>query len=148
MAQARAQLASAVTSRMLSRPKAPTILVAEDSADSLEMMRTLLRRKGYEVLTAEDGPEAVHVAFATIPDLILVDLRLPLLDGFDVTRTLRRHPRLRHVPIVILSGHDPAQYRQQALDAGCDDYLLKPIDFDRLESILNTTVPIPSQGII
>lgn len=139
MAQAKAQLISEgalSTQRVLRRPR-PTILIAEDSADSLEMMRTLLGFKGYQVLSAQNGLEAVDLALANFPDLILIDLQLPKLDGLNVTRNLRRHPRLREVPIVVLSGYDPADHRQQAIDAGCTDYLLKPIDFEKLDAILN-----------
>ena len=120
----------------------PTILVAEDSADGREMMAMLLGLKGYQVVAAENGLEAIEVAAAYRPDLILIDLELPKLDGLDVARNLRRHPKLRKIPIIIISGHDPAKHRQLAIDAGCTDYLLKPIDFDRLDSILKTIVPL------
>ena len=86
--------------------------------------------------------EAVEVAIARRPDLILIDLQLPKLDGLGVTRNLRRHPKFRKTPIIIVSGHDPAKHRQPAIEAGCTDYLLKPIDFDRLDAILSTIVPL------
>jgi len=120
----------------------PTILVAEDSADGREMMQMLLGLKGYQVLGAANGLEAVEVAIARRPDLILIDLQLPKLDGLGVTRNLRRHPKFRKTPIIIVSGHDPAKHRQPAIEAGCTDYLLKPIDFDRLDAILSTIVPL------
>lgn len=113
-----------------------TILIAEDSVDSCEMMQMLFRLKGYDVLAATDGPGALEMATTAVPDLILLDLQLPKLDGLGVTRELRRRPELKNVPIVIISGHDPRKYRQAALDAGCDDYLLKPIDFDRFSEWL------------
>jgi DNA-binding response OmpR family regulator len=72
---------------------------------------------------------------------VLLDLQLPKLDGLSVTRSLRRLPLFKGVPIIILSGHDPLRYRQQAMDAGCDDYLLKPINFDDLQSVLDRLVP-------
>src|ERR1043166_4735882 len=108
----------------------PTILVAEDSVDSREMMCTLLTMKGYEVFAAGDGVAAVEVALRTFPDLIFVDLQLPKLDGLGVARNLRLYPKLKKTPIIILSGYDPAKYRQAAIDVGCNDYLVKPIDFD------------------
>jgi two-component system, cell cycle response regulator DivK len=123
-----------------SLPK-PTILVAEDSVDSREMMCALLTMKGYDVFTAGDGVTAVEVAMRDLPDLIFVDLQLPKLDGLGVARKLRLSPKLKKTPIVILSGYDPAKYREAAMDAGCNDYLVKPIDFDRLEKLLNATVP-------
>ena len=124
----------------------PTILVAEDSADSREMMCTLLTMKGYEVLAAGDGVVAVEVALRTVPDLIFVDLQLPKIDGLGVARELRLDPKLKKTPIIILSGHDPSKYRQAAMDAGCNDYLLKPIDFDRLEELLYAIVPPHSRA--
>jgi two-component system, cell cycle response regulator DivK len=119
----------------------PMILVAEDNRDSREMLRTLFTMKGYEVCEAADGTAAVEVALRTVPDLILVDLQIPKLDGLQVARKLRMYPNLQKTPIIILSGHDPARYRQAAIAAGCDDYLLKPIDFDRLEKLLKAIVP-------
>jgi two-component system cell cycle response regulator DivK len=119
----------------------PTILVAEDSVDSREMMRTLLKMKGYEVCEAGDGVAAVEVALRIHPDLIFVDLQLPKLDGLQVARKIRLYPKLKKTPIVILSGYDASKYGQAAMDAGCNDYLVKPIDFDRLEKLLNAVVP-------
>jgi CheY-like chemotaxis protein len=119
----------------------PTIMVAEDNADSREMMCMLLTMKGYEVCEAGDGVAAVDVALRTRPDLIFVDLQLPKLDGLGVARKIRLYPKLKKTPIVIMSGYDPSKYRQAAMDAGCNDYLLKPIDFDRLEKLLNAVVP-------
>jgi DNA-binding response OmpR family regulator len=102
-------------------------------------MQVLLGLKGYEVVVAEDGKQAVEVALADLPDLILLDLELPLLDGLAVARNLLQH---RQVPIVVVSGHDPRKYRQAALDAGCTDFLLKPVDFERLDVILQSKVPV------
>jgi CheY-like chemotaxis protein len=122
--------------------KTSTILVAEDNSDSREMMKMLLGSKGYGVIEASDGLQAVEVALTKLPDLVLLDLQLPLLDGVRVTRNLRQHPKLKAVPIVVISGYDQNQYRQSSFDAGCNEYLLKPIDFERLEEILNTFVPL------
>lgn len=120
----------------------PVILVAEDCADGREMMGTLLRLKGYHVVSAENGVQAIEVALKASPDLMLLDLELPRLDGLNVARNLRRNLKLKHVPIIIVSGHDPENHRQAALDAGCTDYIMKPIDFDRLDSILECNVPL------
>jgi CheY-like chemotaxis protein len=120
----------------------PTILIAEDSADAREMMRTLLGLKGYKVLSVENGVRAVEVALMGRPDLILLDLELPRLDGLGVVRILRSHHEFRDTPIVIVSGHDPAGFRQPAIEAGCSAYLPKPIDFERLDTILQSTVPL------
>ena len=122
--------------------KTSTILIAEDNSDSREMMKVLLRSKGYGVIEAADGLQALEVALTELPDLVLLDLQLPLLDGVGVTRNLRQHPKLRAVPIVVISGYDQNQHRQSSFDAGCNEYLLKPIDFERFEEILNTFAPL------
>ena len=128
-----------VTADALS-PVRRTILIAEDSADSREMMQLLLEQRGYRVVVADDGKHALEVALSSRPDLVLLDLDLPKLDGLSVTRNLRLDPEFKDVPIVILSGHDPSRFRQDALDAGCDDYLLKPIDFDSLHELLDRMI--------
>jgi len=120
----------------------PTILIAEDSADGREMMRVLLGLRGYKVLSVENGLRAVEVALTSHPDLILLDLALPRLDGLGVVRILRSYRKFRDTPIIIVSGHDPVGFRQPAIDAGCSDYLPKPIDFERLYTILQSTVPL------
>jgi two-component system, cell cycle response regulator DivK len=134
-------VAKAVRARTGTKPK---ILIAEDSADGREMMTLLLSLKGYDVVAAENGIEAVKVALEKRPDLILMDLELPKLNGIDVARNLRQHNQLKNIPIIIVTGHDPDLHRQHALEAGCTDYLLKPIDFDRLDTILTTQVPLAS----
>jgi DNA-binding response OmpR family regulator len=118
------------------------ILIAEDSADSREMLQVLLEGKGYEVISVGDGYLAVEAALRQRPNLILVDLQLPGLDGLSVAKELRLHSELERTPIIIISGHDPSRYRDQALTAGCDDYLLKPIDFERLDEILIERIPL------
>jgi len=115
------------------------ILLAEDSPDNRELMEMLLTAKGYQVISTESAHEAMKRAIHDLPDLILLDLQLPDLDGISVVRTLRRRPRLENVPMLILSGYDPSEYRDQALEAGCTDCLLKPLDFDELELILQDT---------
>ena len=127
--------------RLAISPWKPTILIAEDSADSREMMQVLLQIKGYQVVSAENGVQVMEVAIRTQPDALLLDLELPKLDGLAVTKNLRLHPRFKRVPIIVVSGHDPNRYRQAALDAGCDDYLLKPVNFDQLNELLDRFVP-------
>jgi two-component system, cell cycle response regulator DivK len=101
----------------------------------------LLERKGYAVVSAGDGFEAVDVAIHTLPDLILIDLDLPGLDGLAVTAELRLHPGLEKTPIIVISGHDPESYRAAAMNAGCNDYLMKPIDFSVLDKVLHENIP-------
>ena len=127
--------------RLAILPWKPTILIAEDSSDAREMMHLLLETRGYSVVEAENGIRALELAVKAKHDAVLLDLTLPKLDGLTVTRNLRLHPNLKHVPIIIVSGHDPNSYRQQAIDAGCNEYLLKPINFARLQGLLDDLVP-------
>jgi len=129
------------TGRISISPWQPTILIAEDSADAREMLQVLLETKGYQVITAENGIHAFEMAVRNRPDALLLDLQLPKLDGLSVTKNLRLNPNFKNVPIIIISGHDPNHYRQAAQDAGCDEYFLKPIDFDRLQLVLDRMVP-------
>lgn len=122
----------------------PTILIAEDSNDAREVMGILLRLRGYKVLSAENGVQAVDVALRRRPDLILLDWELPRLDGLGVLRILRSRREFRNIPIIIVSGHDPASHRETALAAGGTEYLMKPIDFEHLDSILELNVSTPS----
>jgi chemosensory pili system protein ChpA (sensor histidine kinase/response regulator) len=118
-----------------------TILVAEDDADIRLMMRMLLGMKGYRVVEARDGQEAVEVAREVRPDLILMDLQLPRLNGFAVARFVRQTDSLRGVPIIVVSAHDPLKHRNLALAAGCNAYLQKPIEFDRLDELIVSLLP-------
>ena len=117
------------------------ILVAEDDADIRLMMRMLLGMKGYRVVEARDGQETVDVATKERPDLILMDLQLPRLNGFAVARFVRQTDSIRDVPIVVVSAHDPAKHRNLALAAGCNAYVQKPIDFDRLDELIVSLLP-------
>ena len=115
-----------------------TILVVEDFEDNRFMMRRLLEMSGYQVVEAVNGQEAIEVARREQPDLILMDLSLPLLDGLAATRHIREQQPLRAVPIVAVSAHDTADFHAEALAAGCDEYITKPIDFEQLESLLDS----------
>lgn len=112
------------------------VMIAEDDDDNRLMLRTMLEMRGYRVAEARDGAEAIAVAQCARPDMILIDLQLPRLDGFAVTRFMRHDGALRDVPIVVISAHDPGKHRALALAAGCDDYLTKPINFAHLEKTL------------
>lgn len=127
---------SAIGEDGLSRPR--TILVAEDDADVRLMLKTLLNMKGYRVVESGDGQETVDVARTELPDLILMDLQLPRLNGFAVARFVRQTDALRKVPIVVITGHDPAKHRGLALAAGCNAYVQKPVDFDRLDELITS----------
>ena len=111
-------------------------LLVEDFEDSRFMMRRLLEMAGYNVLEATDGEQAVKIAVEARPMLILMDLSLPKLDGLAATRQIRQKKGLKKVPIVAVSAHDSPQSRTEALAAGCDEYITKPIDFDHLNTLL------------
>jgi CheY-like chemotaxis protein len=115
-------------------------LVVEDFEDSRFMMRRLLEMSGYDVLEASDGEQAVKMAVEAKPVLILMDLSLPKLDGLSATRKIRQKKGLKRIPIVAVSAHDSPESRTEALEAGCDEYVTKPIDFDHLHAILQRFV--------
>jgi two-component system cell cycle response regulator DivK len=110
----------------------PRVLIVEDDEMNRDSLRRLLRRRGFEVLVAVDGNAGVELARAEAPDLILMDMSLPVIDGWEATRRLKAEPKTRSIPIVALTAHAMAADREKALAAGCDDYDTKPIDLDRL----------------
>ena len=116
-------------------------LVVEDFEDSRFMMRRLLEMAGHKVLEATDGEQAIKLALEQNPSLILMDLSLPKLDGLAATRKIREHKAFRHTPIVAVSAHDGPESRAEALAAGCDDYITKPIDFDGLTKLIRRFLP-------
>ncbi len=110
----------------------PKILLVEDNEVNRDMLSRRLRKRAYEVVTATDGAEAVARAQEERPDLILMDMHLPVLDGWEATRQLRRTAATRAIPIVALTADAMNGDREKALQAGCDDYDTKPIDFPGL----------------
>lgn len=124
----------------------PSVLVVEDNEDHLLVLKSVLLKKGYRVLEAWDGKRAVEIAEAEDLDLILLDLQLPRLNGLGVIHRLRDNSDLQNVPIVVVTGHDPETHRGSAIAAGCDDFVLKPIDFDRLDAILDHYAPIQASS--
>jgi CheY-like chemotaxis protein len=112
------------------------ILIVEDVEFNLELLVQLLE-DDYELVTARDGAAGVQVASAEIPDLILMDMSLPVLDGWQATRTIKADPNLSQIPVIGLSAHAMSGDRQKALDAGCVEYLTKPLDEDLLAEKLN-----------
>jgi two-component system, cell cycle response regulator DivK len=110
----------------------PKILLIEDNEMNRDMLSRRLERKGYEVAVAADGRQGVAVATDGGFDLILMDMSLPQLDGWEATRQLRAHERTRSTPVIALTAHAMPGDREKAIDAGCDDYDSKPVDFPRL----------------
>ena len=108
------------------------ILVVEDNAMNRDMLTRRLERRGHETLVAVDGAEAIETARTEQPDIILMDMSLPEIDGWEATRRIKADATLRSIPVIALTAHAMAGDRQKALDVGCDDYEVKPIDFERL----------------
>ena len=112
----------------------PKILIVEDNELSRDMLSRRLRRKGFEVLVATDGQEGIAMAQRELPDLVLMDLSLPDLDGWEATRRLKKDAKTQHIPVIALTAHAMSGDREKAIDAGCDEYDTKPIDLRRLLS--------------
>ncbi len=108
------------------------ILLVEDNEMSADMLSRRLVRRGYEVEVADDGQKAVDMALAGRPDVVLMDMSLPVLDGWEATRRIRADERSRGIAIIALTAHALATERDRALAAGCDDYDTKPVDLQRL----------------
>ena len=117
-----------------------TILVVDDFDDTRLLLRTWLERKGFRVVEAEDGLEAVTLAKAVSPDLIIMDVEMPELDGLNATRRIRKVEGLGSVPIVAVSAYGADQFREQALDAGCDEYVSTPFEPDSLEGLIRSLI--------
>lgn len=109
-----------------------TVLYVEDNDDNIYMLKSRLTRKGFNVLVATDGAQGVAMALSERPDLILMDLSLPVLDGWEATRRIKASESTRTIPIIALSAHAMTGDREKALAAGCDDFDTKPVEFDRL----------------
>jgi CheY-like chemotaxis protein len=110
----------------------PKILLVEDNEMNRDMLSRRLIRKGYEVVMALDGQQAVEAAGAQKPDLILMDMSLPVIDGWEATRQIKAAPETRAIPVIALTAHAMSDDREKALEAGCDDYDTKPVDLPRL----------------
>jgi len=108
------------------------ILLVEDNEMNRDVLSRLLQKRGFTVILAEDGEGAVATALRELPDIILMDISLPVMDGYEATRILRQAPSLREVPVIALTAHAFSGDRQKALDAGCTDYETKPVEFARL----------------
>ena len=121
---------------MKKQTKSPTVLLVEDTEDNRFMMRRLLEMTGYRVIEAMNGEEAVKLAKAETPQLILMDLSLPVIDGLAATRLIRKIPDFEATPIIAVSAHDTSDFQSEAIQAGCNRYITKPIDFNELEALI------------
>jgi CheY-like chemotaxis protein len=110
----------------------PRILLVEDNEMNRDMLSRRLQRRGYDVIIAVDGQQGVAIAQSEAPDLILMDMSLPVIDGWEATRALKAAPETRDIPVIALTAHAMSTDRDKAMEAGCDDYDTKPIEFSRL----------------
>jgi CheY-like chemotaxis protein len=119
----------------------PKILLVEDNEMNRDMLSRRLERKGYVVVMAIDGAQAVAMSISESPDLILMDMSLPILDGWEATRRIKAAPATKAIPLIALTAHAMSGDREKSLEAGCDDYDTKPIELPRLlekmETLLN-----------
>lgn len=114
------------------------VLVVEDNRDNMILIVDVLESLDYDVIQAEDGEKGVSLANSERPDLILMDLSLPKMDGWAATRVIKANDELKQIPIIALTAHAMVGDRERALEAGCDDYLTKPIDLRILATMLTT----------
>jgi CheY-like chemotaxis protein len=122
---------------MYNEGEAATVLLVEDTEDNRQMMKRLLEMSGFHVVEALNGKEAIKLAADVKPQIILMDLSLPFVDGLAATRQIRKLPELNDVPIVAVSAHDTADFHSQALAAGCNAYITKPVHYPELEDLVN-----------
>ena len=108
------------------------ILLVEDNVMNRDMLSRRLQRRGHEVIVAEDGAQGLEVARRELPGLILMDMSLPVIDGWEATRQLKADPTTASIPIIALTAHAMSEDRARALEAGCDDYDTKPVELERL----------------
>ena len=112
------------------------ILVVDDSADNVALISLYLQQQGYRVVTASNGEEAINVAAQMIPNLILMDISMPTLDGLGATRRIREHNTLREIPVIAVTAFGTEGFQRAAYDVGVSGYLIKPIDLDRMNQLI------------
>ena len=122
----------------------PTVLLVEDNEMNRDMLSRRLQRRGYEVLLAVDGQQGIDMSRRESPDILLLDMSLPVKDGWQVAREMKADDSLRRIPIIALTAHAMADDRLRAMEAGCDDYATKPVDLPRLLSKMNALLAEPS----
>ncbi len=120
----------------------PKILLVEDNEMNRDMLSRRLERKGYSVVTAHDGEQGHSLACSEMPDLILMDISLPVRDGWEVTRLLKDNKSTRHIPIIVLTAHAWVTDREKAFEAGCDDFDTKPVEFGRLSDKIENLLTV------
>ena len=112
-----------------------TILIVEDEPKNMKLLRDLLQRFGYEILEAPDGEQGVKITMEKIPDLILMDIMMPKMDGLEATRIIKADNKTKHIPVIALTSYAMKGDREKTIEAGCDGYIAKPID---IQEVLKT----------
>jgi two-component system cell cycle response regulator DivK len=125
----------------------PRVLIVEDNVDNYELVRFLLERAGYQVLSAANGVEGVDAAKREQPDLILMDLSMPEMDGWNATSHLKSDEQTRHIPVLALTAHTLPGDRKRAIDAGCDGYISKPINVSSFDKLVATLLRQAKAGL-
>jgi two-component system cell cycle response regulator DivK len=120
---------------------AATILIVEDNEMNRDILSRRLQRRGYQVSLAVDGSQGLEIARTTLPDLILMDMSLPEMDGWEVTRRLKSESATRHIPIIALTAHAMVSDQERAFATGCDEYDTKPVEFQRLMGKIESLLP-------
>jgi CheY-like chemotaxis protein len=121
------------------------ILLVEDNEMNRDMLSRRLTREGFEVVTAIDGSEGISSAQTVSPDIILMDMSLPEIDGWEATKRLKADDATRHIPVIALTAHAMVTDRYRALEAGCDEYDTKPVEFQRLMSKIHSVLARPAR---
>ena len=122
------------------------VLLVEDHEEIWDFLSRRLKRRGFDVVLAFDGQDGVDKVLATRPDVVLLDMNLPVMDGWTAARTVKANPEVRHIPIIALTAHAMSGDREKALEAGCDDYHAKPVDFSRLLTQIDAVTEAASQA--
>jgi CheY-like chemotaxis protein len=119
----------------------PKLLLVEDNEMNRDMLSRRLQRRGFQVVMAMDGAQGVAMATSERPDLILMDMSLPVIDGWEATRQIKANPSTTQIPVIAITSHAMADDRRRALEAGCDDYDTKPVELDRLLTKIEALLP-------
>jgi two-component system cell cycle response regulator DivK len=124
-----------------------TILIVEDEPRNLKLLRDLLQRFGYEILEALDGEQGVKLAGERMPDLILMDIMMPKMDGLEATRIIKANTKTKHIPIIALTSYAMKGDREKTIEAGCDGYLAKPIDIKEVLKTIETYLTVKQVSV-
>jgi len=112
------------------------ILIVEDNEFNLELISDILEMRGYEIISTDNGEDAIRLAKKAHPDLILMDIQLPVMDGYETTRRIKRDPELKHIPVIAVTSFAMKGDKEKVIEAGCEGYIVKPIDTRKLPEIV------------